>query len=170
MLKKYIECGEIVGTHGVKGEVRINPWTDNPAFLKKFDKLYKNENGTEFFEVLSIRPANNIVLARFSGVDTVEKAREFRGTVLYIDRDSADIGERHFVTELLGCRVLDFDTKEEYGVITDVMDLPANDVWQIEKNEKTFLLPAIDEVIKLVDVQNEIIFIKPMKGIFDDED
>ena len=64
MIKKYIECGEIVGTHGIKGEVRVNPWCDTPAFLTKFKRFYLDKNGDSYINVLNARAANNITLVK----------------------------------------------------------------------------------------------------------
>lgn len=73
MKKQFLDSGKIVGTHGIKGEVRIDPWCDSPEFLCAFKKLWLDENGTEFIEVKS-RPHKNIALAKIKGVDTIEAA------------------------------------------------------------------------------------------------
>ena len=86
MKKQYLDSGKIVGTHGIKGEVRIEPWCDSPAFLSAFKKLYLDENGTSFIEVKS-RPHKNITLAKIKGVDAIEDAERYRGKIVYINRD-----------------------------------------------------------------------------------
>ena len=75
MKKQYLDSGKIVGTHGIKGEVRIEPWCDSPEFLCAFKKLYLDENGQTFIEVKS-RPHKNITLAKIKGVDTIEEAEK----------------------------------------------------------------------------------------------
>ncbi len=170
MIKKFIECGQIVGTHGIKGEVRINPWCDTPAFLTKFKKFYLDKNGTECIKVINSRAANNITLVKFENTDSVEKAEKLRGTVIYIKRDDADLGDRHFIEEIIGCTVYCNESGESLGKVTDVIPLPANDVWQVTNNGKDYLVPAIDDVIVSVDVANDKIIINQLKGIFDDED
>ncbi len=170
MIKKFIECGEIVSTHGIKGEVKINPWCDSPRFLTKFKKLYLDEQGSSSLKVFSSRAANTVVLTKFENINSVEEAEKLRGTVVYIKRDDAGLNGRHFVQEIKGCIAYHCDTKEELGVVTDVISLPANDVWQISKNGKDYLIPAIDDVIVLIDVEKNSVIINPMKGIFDDED
>lgn len=77
MKKQFLDSGKIVGTHGIKGEVRIDPWCDSPEFLCAFKKLWLDENGTEFIEVKS-RPHKNIALAKIKGVDTIEAAEKYR--------------------------------------------------------------------------------------------
>jgi 16S rRNA processing protein RimM len=170
MIKEFIECGEIVGTHGVKGEVRVNPWCDTPAFLTKFKKFYLDNTGVANIKVISSRAANNITLVKFENIDSVEKAEKLRCTVIYIKRDDADLGNRHFIEEIIGCSVFCNETGKNLGVVTDVIPLPANDVWQISNDGKDYLIPAIDDVIVSVDVANDKIIINQLKGIFDDED
>ena len=170
MIKKYIECGEIVGTHGIKGEVRVNPWCDTPAFLTKFKRFYLDKNGDSYINVLNARAANNITLVKFENVDSVEKAEQLRGTIIYIKRDDANLGDRHFIEEIIGCTVYCSESGKSLGTVTDVIPLPANDVWQITNNGKDYLIPAIDDVIVSVNVANGKITINQLKGIFDDED
>ena len=86
MKKQFLETGRIVGTHGIKGEVRIEPWCDSPQFLCAFKKLYLDEKGETFFEVKS-RPHKNIVLAKIKGVETIDQAERLRGKIVYINRD-----------------------------------------------------------------------------------
>lgn len=170
MLKKFIECGQIVGTHGVRGEVRVNPWCDSPKFLTKFNRFYLSPDGAKFINAKSVRPNNNIVLIKFEGIDTIENAMQLKGTTIYIKREDADIGNRHFIDELIGCEVFDSETSNKLGVVSDVTQLPSNDVWHIEKDGKEYLIPAIDSVINQIDIENNKVVITALKGIFDDED
>ncbi|MBR4761856.1 MAG: 16S rRNA processing protein RimM [Clostridia bacterium] len=168
MKKEYIEVGKIVGTHGVRGMVRIQPWADNGGFLSGFKRFYY-EGGSPL-EVEKIQPHGNVVIAAFRGVDSIERAEKLRGRVLLIKREDANIpADRYFIGELIGCSVKDAKTGAVYGEITDVSQTGANDVWYIKKGENTYLLPAIKDVVKKVDIDNGEIEIEPMKGIFDDE-
>lgn len=169
MKKEFIEAGKIVGTHGIRGMVRIQPWADDGQFLSVFDTLY-TENGKNPLKIDKIQPHGNVVIAAIDGVDSVEKAEKLRNKVVFIKREDADIpAGRYFVSELIGCKVFDSETNREYGVLCDVSKTGANDVWHIKNREKEYLLPAIDEVIGSVDIDKEEIKICPMKGIFDDE-
>lgn len=171
MKKDFLEVGEIVGTHGVRGEMRVNPWCDSPAFLKKFKKLYLDENGVKVLDIKSAREHGNVALIVVDGVDTVEKAQAMRGKVLYIRRDDARLQKgNYFIAELIDCTVYDADDENiVYGVISDVSETGANDVWYITKDDKEYLIPAIRDVVISVDVEEGKILIRPMKGIFDDE-
>ncbi|MBO4733408.1 MAG: 16S rRNA processing protein RimM [Clostridia bacterium] len=169
MKKEFIEAGKIVGTHGVRGMLRIQPWADSGDFLCGFKTLYSGAAKTPL-AVEKIQPHGNVVIASVKGIDSIEKAETLRGGVVYIKREDASVpAGRYFVSELIGCKVFDSGTKALYGVIGDVSKTGANDVWHIIKDEKEYLLPAIAEVVKRVDIDNEEIEILPMKGIFDDE-
>lgn len=169
MLKQYLEVGKIVGTHGLKGEVRVDPWCDSAAFLCKFKKLYYTD-GSEI-SVVSARPHKNIAIVLFKGIDSVEQADLLRGKILYINRNDAHLPENtHFIQDIIGLKVYDIDSGAEYGEITDVLKTGANDVYQISKDEKDYLIPVIPEVVIETDIENGILKIRPIKGIFDDED
>ena len=171
MLKQYLETGEIVGTHGIKGELRVHPWSDTPDFLCDFKTFYLDEKGINSIKVKSSRVHGNIVLIKIDGCDTIEAAEKMRGKILYIKRSDAKLPEgRSFVQDIIGCEAIDVDTKQVYGVITDVITGIANDVWTVEKDGKEYLLPAIDDVVIKKELQYEKIYIRPLKGIFDDED
>lgn len=171
MKKQFLDSGKIVGTHGIKGEVRIDPWCDSPEFLCAFKKLWLDENGTEFIEVKS-RPHKNITLTKIKGVDTIEAAEKYRGKVVYINRDDINLAEGvHFVQDLVGLEVKDADNGKVYGKISDVLRTGANDVYEIKDADgKTYLAPVIDDVVKEINVNDGYVLIVPMKGIFDDED
>ena len=171
MKKQFLDSGKIVGTHGIKGEVRIDPWCDSPEFLCAFKKLWLDENGKELIEVKS-RPHKNIALAKIKGVDTIEAAAKYRGKVVYINRDDINLAEGvHFVQDLIGLEVKDADNGRVYGKISDVLRTGANDVYEIKDADgKTYLAPVIDDVVKEINVNDGYVLIVPMKGIFDDED
>lgn len=171
MKKQFLDTGKIVGTHGIKGEVRIEPWCDSPEFLAEFSKLYLDDKGNTFLEVKS-RPHKNITLAKIKGVDTIEQAERYRGKVVYINRDDVILDEGvNFVQDLLGLEVKDADNNTTYGKITDVLRTGANDVYEItSEDNKKYLIPVIDDVIVETNVDEEYVIIRPLKGIFDDED
>ena len=172
MIKEYLEIGEITGTHGVRGEVRLNPWCDSPEFVVGFKTLYFDGNGSCAAKLKAVRPHGNIVLLKIDGVDTVEQAQKLRGKILYMKRSDAKLPEGHyFIAELMGCRVLDADDESIcYGTLTDVSETGANDVWHITNEKGEYLIPAIPDVVIETDVALNRVFIRPLKGIFDDED
>ncbi len=172
MIKEYLEIGEIVGTHSIHGEVRLNPWCDAPEFVKKFKTLYFDSEGKAPVKVLSARPHGNVVLLKLEGTDTVESAQKLRGKILFMSRKDAKLPKnRYFIAELIGCEVIDADDESiVYGELTDVSQTGANDVWHITKDGREYLIPAIPDVVIHTDVSANKVIIRPLKGIFDDED
>ncbi len=172
MIKEYLEIGQIVGTHGVRGEMRLNPWCDGPAFVKQFRTLYGDAQGRESVNVLSCRPHGNIVLLQIEGVTTVEQAQALRGKVLYMKRSDAHLPEgKWFVAELIGCRCVDADDNaKEYGTVTDVASGTANDVWTVRTPDKgDVLIPAIKDVVVRCDVAQNVVYLRPLRGLFDED-
>ena len=170
-MKKYLEAGKIVGTHGIKGELRVQPWTDSGEFLASFKTLFFN-GGAERADVLAARPHKNIVIIKLKGVDSIEAADALRGKLLYIDRADANLPEgRYFIQDLIGCRVTDDATGEVYGTISDVSSTGVNDVYHVKTpGGAEYLIPAIEQVIASTDVEGGEVRINAMKGMFDDED
>lgn len=170
-MKKYLEVGRIVGTHGVRGELRVQPWADDGEFLLDFDVLYY-DNGAEKIEIEKARVHNNLVILKLKGVDTIEQADALRGRILYIDRSDARLPEgRYFIQDLIGLKVIDADNGEELGTIKDVFTMVANDVYSvITPDGRECLIPAIDDVLAGTDIEAGTVAIHKMKGMFDDED
>ncbi len=172
MIKEYLEIGKITSTHGIKGEMRVQPWCDSPEFMKRFKTLYLDKAGAKALKVKA-RPNGNMVILKVEGVDTVEEANRYRDRVLFMKRSDVQLADgQYFIQELFDCRVVDADEEDkEYGIITDVSQTGANDVWHITDSEgKEYLIPAIPPVVIDTDVVNGIIKIRPLRGIFEDED
>ena len=171
MLKQYLEIGQIVSTHGIRGEVRVNPWCDSPEFMKKFKTLYFDADGNKSVKINACRPHGNVVILKLDGIDTVEDAQKLRNKTLYMNRADAKLKKGDwFIQDLIGCTVYDADDNtKSYGTLTDVAETGANDIWFIENDGKEYIIPAIKDVVINVDVENESVFIRPLKGIFDEE-
>ena len=171
MRKPYLETGRVVGTHGVRGELRVQPWSDSPAFLTGIRTFYLDGKGEGVLRVERARVHGNLVLVKAAGVDSIEAAENLRGKVLYLDRRDIRLEEgRHFIQVLIGCRVLDADSGEALGILSEVSATGANDVWHVQREGKEYLVPAIPDVVVSVDVDGEEIRLRPLKGIFDDAD
>lgn len=168
--RSFLEAGEIVGTHGVRGEVRVRPECDSPDMFCTLRTVYFDDAGKRSVR-MKARVHKNIALAKLDGVDTVEAAAALRGTMLYLDRRDIKLEKgRYFICDLIGTRVVDCETGTVYGECTDVTHTGSNDVYHMKTPEgKEILIPAIPDVIREVDIEHESIRIFPMLGLFDDE-
>ncbi len=165
MKKEYLEVGKIVNTHGIKGEVKIMPYTDFPELLCEFDRLFLDKK--EIFIERS-RVAKNMVIAKIEGIDTPEQAEKLRNKILYMHRDDLELDDdTYFIQDLIGIEVKDVDTGFVYGKITDVMQTSANDVYVIRGNDKEYLVPAIADVVISTDIENNLMTIRPLEGLFE---
>ena len=170
MLKQYLEAGKIVGTHGVRGEMRVECWCNTPAFLSKFKTLYLDEGKSPLS--VTCRPHKSIVLLTVKGVSSIEEADAYRGRILYIDRADVHLSKgEHFVQDIIGLRVTDADTDEVYGTVTDVLKTGSNDVYEMRGTDnKLYYIPVIPDIIDRLDFEAGAAYIHPMKGLFDDAD
>lgn len=170
-MKQYIEIGKIVGTHAIKGEVRVQPWADSSEFLLDFPVMYFH-SGTQKLDILSARVHKNVVVMKIRGVDTVSDADALRGRILYIDRADAKLPEgRYFVCDLLGLHIIDAETGKDYGVLEEISSAHANEIYHVRRpGGKLNLIPAIDDVICQTNIEEGYIRINTMEGMFDDED
>ncbi len=170
MIKPYLETGKITGTHGVRGEMRVHPWCDSPEFLTEFKRLYLDDKGEKYIDVVRSRAHGNMVIMKAEGVDTIEAAEKLRNKVLYISREDAKLDDgAYFVQDIIDCAVVDADTAKQYGVLTDVSQTGANDVWHIATENGEVLIPAIPDVVQDIDIEKGVVTIRPLKGLFDDE-
>ena len=151
MIKEYLELGQIVGTHGIRGELRVNPWCDTPEFAKRFRTLYFDSKGNASVKVASCRPHGNIILLSLEGIDSVEKAEALRNRMLYLKRSDARLPEgTWFIEELIGCTVFDADDQKIiYGKLSDVSDTGANDVWYITGSDGKEYLDAAFKTVAM---------------------
>ena len=110
MKSEFLETGEIVNTHGVRGEIKIMPWADSPGFLCQFDTLYIDGKAVK---VLSSRVHKTAVLCTLEGVDSVEKAMKLKGKVVSLRREQIQLPEGyHFLVDLVGLKAIDAATGE----------------------------------------------------------
>lgn len=172
MRKQYLEIGKIVATHGIKGEMKLRLWCDGPDFVKQFSFLYLDEMGKEALKIRSVRPQKKDALILVEGVESIDKAEFLKNKVLYMNRDDASVPEGyHFIQDIIGCKVFDIDNGKLYGIVKDVSNLGASDLYEVENEKKeTVLIPAIQEIVKEIDTVSERILICPMKGLFNNED
>ena len=167
MKKQYLEAGKIVTTHGIKGEIKIMPYTDYPELLCEFDRLFLGKNHEEI-NVERSRVFKNMVIAKLEGYDTPEVAERLRNKILYMHRDDLELDEdTYFIQDLIGIEVSDADSGFVYGKITDVMQTGANDVYVVQGKDREYLIPAIPEVVITTDIDENTMTIRPLEGLFE---
>ena len=146
MRLQFIEAGEIVTTHGVKGEVKVLSWMDSPEVLCEFDRC--RIAGTNY-TIESCRVQKTCNLVKLSGIDTMEAAQAMRGKVIELYREDID-EEVIFAAELIGVEV--FCEDEKIGVIEDVLDYPGNKVYVVRGTHE-YMIPAVKEFVLSTDLE-----------------
>ena len=158
MKLEFLEAGEIVSTHGVRGEMKVLPWADGPDFLCEFDRV---RIAGKDYPVESCRVQKTCNLLKIEGVDTMEAAQAMRGKTVEIYRCDAPEG-LIFAAELMGMTVL--CEGEEIGKITDVLDYPGNKVYVV-KGEKSYMIPAVKAFILNTDIDGNRMDVKLLEGM-----
>ena len=153
-MKDFLEAGKIVNTHGIKGEVKIQPWANEPKFLCSFKRFIING---ETVEVRKARVQKDCVIASLSGINDIDSAGALRGSLVMIYREDAKLDGEYFVQDIIGLSAVDSVTGKVLGSVTDVIKLPANDVYVIGEGDGEMLVPAVPEFIAGVDVESGIV-------------
>ena len=161
MKQQYLEAGQIVNTHGIRGEVRIMPWADDALFLKRFKTFYIDNKPVR---VLSSRVHKDMLIAQLEGINDINAAMPLKNKVIKIDRADARLPKgSFFIQDILGASVVDEDGKE-IGKLTDVMDVPRGQIYEV-KGETDHLIPAVPEFILSVDADAGVIVVRLIEGM-----
>ena len=161
MKDTFIEAGEIVTTHGVRGELKILPWTDDAEFLKRFKTLYINEQP---YRVKSAFVHKGCLIAGLEGVDDVNAAMTLKGKTVYFARKDARLPRgRFFLSDIMGARVVTEDGTE-VGTLTDVIENPTQNVYVVT-GAAEHLIPAVPEFILNTDVEHGVITVRLIEGM-----
>ena len=163
MKLQFLEAGEVVTTHGVRGEMKVLPWADGPDFLLEFNRV--RIDGKEY-QVESCRIQKTCNLLKLEGIDTVEAAQAMRGKTVELYREDID-DEVIFAAELMGMDVLCEGVS--LGKIVDVLDYPGNSVYVI-KGEHEYMIPAVKQFILSTDMENNVMQVKIIEGMRSDDD
>ncbi len=162
------QVGVITRTHGVAGEVKVYPTTDDIRRFKKLKKVILDTGkGDMELTVAQARFQNNIVILKFKEFSDINEVEPFRGKSLYVTRENAvPLGEdEYFIADLIGMRVVSVDG-EDLGILSDVMLTGANDVYVVEDQDGgELLLPVIDECVREVDLDKGVVTVYLMPGL-----
>ena len=157
----YLEAGKIINTFGIRGEVKLDPWCDDAAFLKPLKTFYID--GAPH-AVASSRVHKGMLIVHFEGVDDVNGAMLLKNKIVFFARDDVRLPKgRHFVTDLLGSRVID-ETGAEVGKLTEVLDMPAGQVYVVQ-GETEHTIPAVPEFILDINADEQLIRVHLIEGM-----
>ena len=160
-MKEFLDCGQIVNTHGVRGEMRIVPWADSPDFLCGFSTLYVDGGAKK---VVSSRVHKGSVIVKLDGVDTVEQAMALKGRTVQIRRADARLPEgAFFLEDIIGLDVVD-EAGQKLGVLREVLSPSIQQVYVVE-GEREILIPAVPEFILETNIQGGYIKVRLIDGM-----
>ncbi|MBQ8489214.1 MAG: 16S rRNA processing protein RimM [Pseudobutyrivibrio sp.] len=170
-MEDLYQVGAITQTHGIKGEVKVFPLTDDIGRFKNMKNLLLDggRDGYINLEVENVRQQKNLVILKFKGIDNINDIEKYKGHGLFVTKENrVELKEdEYFIADLIGVSVyLDTDENTVFGEITDVLQTGANDVYEITmSNNKTVLVPAIKDCIKSVDMESKKMIIHLLDGL-----
>lgn len=165
MKQSLLESGQIVNTHGIRGEVKIVPWADSPDFLCGFSTLYIDGQPKA---VRSAYVHKGNVIASLEGVDSIDAAILLKNKVISIAREDASLAPgQFFLADILGLEVRDAQTGQVLGKVAEVLTPPANHVYVI-KGAHEFMVPAVPEFIVETNIEGGYLRIRLIEGMIDD--
>jgi 16S rRNA processing protein RimM len=169
-MEEYLRVGVITSTHGLKGEVKVFPTTDDPARFKKLKQaLLKNGSVMKEMRITGVKFFKNQVILKFADHDTIESVMGYKGKELYVTRANAVklAKDEYFIVDLIGLDVV-LEDGSSLGTLTDVLETGANDVYVVQmENQKEVLIPAIGQCILDVDIEGHRMVVRLMEGMLD---
>ncbi len=169
-MEDLLRVGVITSTHGIAGEVKVYPTTDDVNRFKKLKKcILKTERETHELDINGVKFFKNMVILKFKQFNNINQVEKFRNGELYVTRENAiplEEGE-YYICDLIGLNVVD-EEGNNIGVISDVLQTAANDVYEVEtSNGKKHLIPAIKQCILKVDLENKVMNVHILEGLLD---
>ena len=164
----YLELGQIVNTFGIKGMVKIKPFTDDVEQFEQLQTIYiKKKNSKKEYEIEEVKYHKNMILLKLKGIENPEQAETLRESYVLISREKAKKLEEgtYYIVDMIGLEVIT-EEGEKLGILEDIFNTGSNDIYVV-KNDlgKQILLPAIEEVIKKIDIENRKITVHLIKGL-----
>lgn len=164
MKNELLQAGKIINTHALKGDIRIYPYCDSAEFICEVKTLYVDNQS---YKVTAARVHKGQALVHLKGIERIEDAEPLIGKLIYFSKKDVQLDQgQYFIDDILGLQVQDIDTGVVYGKITDVIETGANDVFEVT-GERVLYVPKIDEVVLNIDLKNEVVLIRPLKGLFE---
>ena len=166
--KKYIECGKIVNTHGCKGAVKAESWSNSESDLAQLKRIFLPKGDAfEEFKVHKASVFKQFVIFELNGIDDMDKAMLLKNKIMYADREDFDLEDgEYFLVDMIGLDVIDADTAKKYGKLTDIINRGASDIYVVMTEHGERMIPAVDEFIISINIEKGI-FVRPIEGMFD---
>lgn len=169
-MEDLLQVGIITSTHGVRGEIKVYPTTDDPRRFRRLKEVVLDTGKEKMnLEIEGVKFFKQFVILKFKGLDNINDIEKYRQKSLYVTRKNAVRLQRdeYFIADLIGLKVQDEDGKE-LGTVKDVIETGANDVYEVEMADgKSLLLPAIKQCILNVDVENGTMQVYVLEGLLD---
>lgn len=164
-----LEVGKIVNTHGLRGEVKIVPWTDTPDVFEDIPYVFiKKKSGDEKLTVKNVKYQKNNIIVKFAEINSIEEAEKYRNSVLHASREvMPELPDgAYYITDLIGAEV--YEDERLLGTIQDVFSTGSSDIYEVKRDgNKPLLIPVIDDCILNVDIDNKKIYVKLLEGLED---
>lgn len=163
---EYIQIGKISNVHGVKGDLKVIPLTDD---MKRYDELSHVLLGMnkDEYEIENVSYAKNQIILKLKGIDDIKSAEKVRNSFLWIDKEDANVPEgAYFLFDIIGIDVVDTDGNE-IGKVRDVIQTGANDIYLVKSEEKEHMIPAVKEFVKNIDIDKKQMVIDPIEGMLE---
>ena len=162
MSKEFLEAGKIINTFGIRGELKVQPWSDRVDFLKQFKTVYISGQP---IRVVSVRVHQQNALITLEGVTDMDSALPFKNKIIEVRREDIRHKEgEHFVADLIGLEARNADTGEVLGKVTDVLAYPAQDLYEV-KGEKTYLIPDVPDFVREINEAEGFISFHVLEGM-----
>ena len=163
-----LEVGKIVNTHGLRGEVKIVPWTDTPDVFEDLENVFvRTKQGEEPLTIKGVKYQKNNIIVRFAEIKDIDQAQNYKNLVVFAKREN--LGELpegvYYIADLLGLTVVEEDGRV-LGTISDVFNTGSNDIYAVKREgKKDLLIPVIDDVVLKVDMENKQVIVRLMEGL-----
>ncbi|NLP10255.1 16S rRNA processing protein RimM [bacterium] len=166
---EFVVIGKVLRPHGVEGELRLMPLTENPERFRQLTAVFLNRDGGRWqFPIAGVKLSQAAVLIRLQGIATRTEAENWRGSLVEIEaKDVQPLAEgEHYYFELIGMTV-ESESGQKVGIVTDVLSYPAQDLYVIESAGREILIPAVPAIVQRVDLKRRLMVIHAIEGLLD---
>ncbi|MCD8124902.1 MAG: ribosome maturation factor RimM [Lachnospiraceae bacterium] len=168
-MEQFFQVGIYTNTHGVRGEIKVFPTTDDPRRFRRLKQvILRTPKQDMALEIESVRFSKQMVLLKFKGIDNINDIERYKGSGLFVPREQAVPlkKDEYYIADLIGITVFT-DEGQELGTLSEVLQTGANDVYVVQTGERELLLPAIADCVQSVDVEAGRMVVHLMEGLLD---